>query len=434
MTLTRVTTSMPADAHQSAGCRYVASRSTPPRRKSFEQGGRSYGGSASRPTSRTEPSNPRSRSSSAHEDDATPPPTSRTSTSRSATGERPRELRGDDVLEPGVQDEQHLVAGLDDGVLLGHEAAAVAQHADDQRALRQLDVGDLLPGGRRVVGDLELDDLELLLLQREQVHQPVARHLVLDEPQDQVGRADRGLDAEQLEVLQVPRVVDAGDDAVDEVLLLGHLPDEQVVLVVAGHRDHQVGALDARALQHPQLRAVAVLHRVLELLLDHEVAAPVGLDQRHLLALLDELSGEVPADLAAADDEDVHGLDRQRFAEHVDRVLRRRDGLQSLLAIPGRAGRIHHTDDHAARFEAPLGDLRDDDVRVVAVGRGDEDVGAVDAGLEQRVDLQGRPDGEQAAAVLPRALLAHVEALMRQRVLVEDRYLMSGGKGGLGHG
>src|SRR3712207_7100835 len=51
------------------------------------------------------------------------------------------------------------------------------------------------------------------------------------------------------EVLEVARVVDAGDRALAEVLLLGHLADEDVVLVVAGHRDHEVGALDARALE-----------------------------------------------------------------------------------------------------------------------------------------------------------------------------------------
>jgi len=34
-------------------------------------------------------------------------------------------------------------------------------------------------------------------------------------------------------------------------------------------------------------------------------------------------------------------------------------------------------------------------------------------------------DGEQAATVLPGALLAHVQALVRQRVLIEDRHLMN---------
>src|SRR4051812_11501362 len=98
---------MPAEDHQSSGCRYVPPRSTAPRRNSFEHGGRSYGGSASRPTSSTEPPKSRFRSSSAHEADATPPPTSRTSTSRSVTAQRPCELRRDDLLEPGVEDEQH---------------------------------------------------------------------------------------------------------------------------------------------------------------------------------------------------------------------------------------------------------------------------------------------------------------------------------------
>src|SRR5215218_7853764 len=59
-------------------------------------------------------------------------------------------------------------------------------------------------------------------------------------------------------------------------LLLGHLADEDVVLVVAGDGDHQIGAHDAGALEHPELRGVAVLDGVLELLLDREVALAVG--------------------------------------------------------------------------------------------------------------------------------------------------------------
>ena len=81
---------------------------------------------------------------------------------------------------------------------------------------------------------------------------------------------------------------------------------EDVVLVVAGDGDHEVGALDARALEHPQLGAVAVLDGVLELLLDAQVARAVALDERDLVALGDQLAREVEADLAAADDEDVH--------------------------------------------------------------------------------------------------------------------------------
>ncbi len=52
----------------------------------------------------------------------------------------------------------------------------------------------LAAAGARLL-DLELDDLEALLLEREQVHEAVAGHLVLDQAQDQVGRGDDRLDA-----------------------------------------------------------------------------------------------------------------------------------------------------------------------------------------------------------------------------------------------
>ena len=69
------------------------------------------------------------------------------------------------------------------------------------------------------LAEQHLDDLQLLLLQVEQVDEAVLGHLVLEQAQDQVGRRDRGLDPEQVEVLAVARVVDPGDDLVDQVLL-----------------------------------------------------------------------------------------------------------------------------------------------------------------------------------------------------------------------
>ena len=173
----------------------------------------------------------------------------------------------------------------------------------------------------------------------------VAGHLVLDEVEDQVGRRDRRLDAEQLEVLEVARVVAAGDDPLAEVLLLGDLADEDVVLVVAGDGHDEVGALDAGALEHPQLGAVAVLDGVLELLLDAQVGAAVVLDERDLLPVADELAGEVEPDLAAADDDDVHQAGRDlgdRLLEHRDAELRRRRSCagparRTSPSAPGRA-------------------------------------------------------------------------------------------------
>jgi hypothetical protein len=128
---------------------------------------------------------------------------------------------------------------------------------------------------------------------------------VLDHAQDQVGGRHVGLDAEQLEVGPVAGVIDAGDDAIDQVLLLRDLADQHVVLVVAGHRNHHVGARDAGSLQHPQLRGVPVLHAVLELLLHGQVPVAVVLDHRDLVALVDQLARQVPAHLPGADDDHV---------------------------------------------------------------------------------------------------------------------------------
>ena len=170
-----------------------------------------------------------------------------------------------------------------------------------------MQVTDPASGHPRVGAEQHLDDLQLLLLQIEQVDEPVLGHLVLEQAQDQVGRRDRGLDPEQVEVAAVARVVDAGDDLVDQVLLARHLADQDVVLVVAGHRDHHVGALDPGPLEHPELGGVTVGDVVLELLLDGQVAPPIALDQRHLVVLLEQLPSQVPADLARTDDDDVHG-------------------------------------------------------------------------------------------------------------------------------
>src|SRR3954453_2367843 len=307
MTDTRVSTSTSSPRGRSS----ASARVDCPDRYDFDSGGRSYGGSFSRPTTTTDPSAPPSRSARAHDAAATPPPISRKSAWRSATSgvARPAvrsEARRDLVLEPGVEHEQDLVAGLHNRVGERHEARAVAQDRDHERALGHADVLDHLPGRRRSGQHLDLDDLEPLLGQVEQVQQADARDLVLDQAQDQVGRRHRRLHAEQLEVLQVARVVAARDHAVDAVLLARDLADKDVVLVVAGHRDHEVSALDPGALEHPQLRAVAVLNRVLELLLDRPEAVAVVLDHGQPVALADQLASQVPADLAGADDDHVH--------------------------------------------------------------------------------------------------------------------------------
>src|SRR4051794_28253500 len=109
----------------------------------------------------------------------------------------------------------------------------------------------------------------------------------------------------------------------------------------------------------------------------------------------------------------------RRALELLDRDLRRADGLHALLAVPRRAARVEHARDHARDVEAPLRDLGDDEVRVVAVRGGDEDVGVLDAGLQQGVDLERGADREAPAGLLPGAAELDVEAFVRERILVE---------------
>ena len=164
-----------------------------------------------------------------------------------------------------------------------------------------------LAGRRRSGADLDLDDLEVLGLQLEQVDEAVLRHLVLDQAQDQVGGADHRADVQQVEVLHVADVVAARDDLVAAVLLARDLGDDDVVLVVSGDGDDHVGALDAGALEDPELGAVAEVDDVLELRLEDRVATAVVLDQRDLVALGHQLAREVESDLSASGDDHVHG-------------------------------------------------------------------------------------------------------------------------------
>ena len=140
--------------------------------------------------------------------------------------------------------------------------------------------------------DLHLDDLEVLLAQLEQVDEVVLGHLVLDQGHQAAGRGDGRRDPEQVEVRLVARIVDARDHLLDAVLLARELADDQVVLVVAGQRRHDVRRpRDPGALEHEDLGRVAEQRLVLELLLEPlEAVAPL-LDQRHLvLAVLERAS------------------------------------------------------------------------------------------------------------------------------------------------
>src|SRR3954447_17808104 len=118
----------------------------------------------------------------------------------------------------------------------------------------------------------------------------------------------------------------------------------------------------------------------------------------------------------------------QGALEHLDGEARRADRVQPLLGVPLGPRRVHHAHDDVRHLIALGRQLRDGEVRVVAVGRGDEHLGLLDARLAQGGDLEAVADGEAPSGVLPRRVHAGVQALVGQRVLVEHGDLVSGGE------
>ena len=157
---------------------------------------------------------------------------------------------------------------------------------------------------------------------------------MLDQRHDRPGGRDGRRDAEQVEVRLVARVVDPGDHFRDAVLLAAELADHDVVLVVPGCGDEQVGrALDPGALEHEHLGRVAADHLVLELRLELVEAVGLLLDQRHLVAAAQQRAREVRADLATTRDQDVH----QTVAPSVARTA---STSESIAAEVGQTMRI----------------------------------------------------------------------------------------------
>ena len=115
-------------------------------------------------------------------------------------------------------------------------------------------------GARPIAGEprleVRLDELELALAERRQVEQLVDRDVLLDRAEDHPGRADELVDAEVAEQRLVLRVVDPGDRPRHVEVVLGHLADDEVVLVVAGDRGDDVGAVAAGLAEVLALAAV----------------------------------------------------------------------------------------------------------------------------------------------------------------------------------
>ena len=125
------------------------------------------------------------------------------------------------ILDAGLEDRDHLVAGPDDRLSPRELGDAVSGHRDELRASSGSEIpATRFPAAGASAGTCSSTISSPSLPQLEEPHHAVLRHLVLDEAEQPRGGADGLGDPEQVEVLLVPGVVDARDHLRDPVALL----------------------------------------------------------------------------------------------------------------------------------------------------------------------------------------------------------------------
>jgi hypothetical protein len=172
---------------------------------------------------------------------------------------------------------------------------------------RPRDVAHDAPDDRRVRWQRGLEQRRLASGELEQLDDVAHGDLLLDELSDRVGRADEHVDAHVgLIEPRVGGVLHASHHLRHAELELGQARDDQVVLVVAGGRDHDVHGPDRAAFEERGLRRVAVDHGGSRLLASAVEPGFVEVDDGHLVAGAHEDAGQVAADVAPTGDEHLH--------------------------------------------------------------------------------------------------------------------------------
>jgi hypothetical protein len=113
------------------------------------------------------------------------------------------------------------------------------------------------------------------------------------------------------------------------------------------------------------------------------------------------------------------------YEQMSERLPREILALNATFPSNPRTGRVEHSHHHSLDVEAPVRDLRDHEVRVVAVGGRDKGIRPLDSAGEQGVDLERGALGELTPALLPAVSLAPVEQRDRLGDLVEHGDLMA---------
>src|SRR5579875_3525147 len=209
--------------------------------------------------------------------------------------------RGDrtalDHRDDAVAGAQDRIAGRD------QELARVAFDRNDHRVARQRQLADSLRLGGRVLGDGELDELELALAERRDRGEVAGVDLLVDDAEDDLGRRDRRdriVGVDRLEDHLVFRIVDPRDTSRFR-LLLGDQTNDEIVFVVSGIGDDDIRSRDSRLSEDDRIAAVAHDRYVgFEEVRHHLRFLRILLDDDDLMVFFEEGSRQVRSDLGAA--------------------------------------------------------------------------------------------------------------------------------------
>src|SRR6266550_7774525 len=212
------------------------------------------------------------------------------------------------ALGRGRREDDYAVADLKPCVVVGVQEFALAEDACYKGAARKSQAVNGFARGRRARSHVGLDHFDVRAGERHDRHEAARRKLLLDDVHEHASRGDRLVDAERLEDDLVLGIVHACDHTRRMTVQLRQLADDEVLRVVAGHGNQRIGPLAARL----HLRAPFVCRGVhddrAELLLDEVRAAPVGLDDLHLMSRLEKRLREMEPDLSRPGDDEIHPI------------------------------------------------------------------------------------------------------------------------------
>jgi hypothetical protein len=169
---------------------------------------------------------------------------------------RSDELFVEEGLAFGPADRDDLVALAQDRLGPERDRLALADDREEGAALGDGQILGRASHRRRPLLEVGLDEFQLAFAERGQVEQLGDRDVLLDRAEDHPGGADDLVDAQVPEQLLVLGVVHPRDRPADREVVLGHLADDEVVLVVAGDCGDDVGPVAARLTEVLALAAV----------------------------------------------------------------------------------------------------------------------------------------------------------------------------------